>query len=215
MNKFEQSKRKIKLPLSAVLMYLLLIAVLLSGVTFSRYITGTTVTDSARVAYIKNITIKEEGNFTNPNEWTIIPGVDMQKKATVHFEGSEMACYVFLRIETVGWTRTGDHSYACLTDGKETLLWNVDAAWAFLSGDNNGAVYYRIVSANTELTANVLANDGIITVSNDLTRTQLINMKDFSIKIEATAMQYHGFTENPNYTEQDRAKAAWNLLISR
>ena len=92
----KSKKKRIKLPFSAVLIYLLLIAILLSGVTFSRYVTGTTVADSARVAYMKDISISETGNFTEQNKWIILPGVDMQKNATVHFEGSEMACYIFL-----------------------------------------------------------------------------------------------------------------------
>ncbi len=209
--------RKGKLPFSAVLLYLLLIAILLSGVTFSRYVTGTTVGDAARVAYMKNITIVEEGNFTKPNEWIITPGVDMQKSATVHFKGSEMACYVFLKIETTGWVRkTDNYSYVCRLGGTETLSWSVDKGWSFLSGEDGAAVYYRIVSANTELTAEVLANNGTITVSDDLTRTQLGTLPaDMAMDIEATAMQYHGLPDDPAYTERDRAAAAWNLVKSR
>lgn len=135
----KSKKKRIKLPFSAVLMYLLLIAILLSGVTFSRYVTGTTVADSARVAYMKDISISETGNFTEQNKWIILPGVDMQKNATVHFEGSEMACYIFLEIKTNGWTRTDEHSYACRIDDTEALSWNVGTDWIFLSGDNGGA----------------------------------------------------------------------------
>lgn len=211
-HKFQHSNRKINLPFSAVFMYLLLIAVLLSGVTFSKYVTGTSVGDSARVAYIKNITIEEEGNFTKPNEWTVIPGVDIQKRATVHFEGSEMACYVFLRIKTVGWT-INNYSYVCKTGDTEALSWSVDKnIWNFLSEDTEGAVYYRIVSANDELHANVLSNDGEITVSDALTRTQLDSINNLSIELDAIAAQYYGFPENPAYNEQDRAKAVLELV---
>ena len=215
------SRRKCKLPFSAVLLYLLLIALLLSGVTFSRYMTGTTVGDSARVAYMKDITISEEGNFTKPNEWIITPGVNMQKQATVHFEGSEMACYVFLRIETTGWVRGSDnYSYVCRLGDTETLSWSVDSradkGWSFLSGDDSGAVYYRIVRANTELTAPVLANEGTITVSNALTRTQLAELPaDMAMNIEAIAMQYYGLSDHPEYSERDRAAAAWELVRSK
>ena len=213
------SGQKLKLPFSAVLLYLVLAAVLLSGVTFSRYMTGTTVGDSARAAYMKGISISEEGNFTKPNEWIITPGVDMQKKATVKFDGSEMACYVFLEIKTVGWTRSGKYSYVCRTDGTDALAWNVDAdAWEYLSGDGSGAVYYCIVIANKELVANVLANEGTITVREDLTRTQLGGLTaDMSIDIEATAVQYHGFSEaaDAGYTESGRAEAVWNVVKNR
>ena len=84
-----KQKRKIRLPFSAVLLYLALIAILLSGVTFSRYMAGTTVVDTARVASMKNITITETGNFTEQNKWVILPGVNLNKNAVIHFDGSE------------------------------------------------------------------------------------------------------------------------------
>ncbi len=219
-------KRRFKLPFSAVLMYLLLIAMLLSGVTFSKYMTGTTVGDTARVAYMKDISISEDGNFTEPNEWIVLPGVDMEKKATVHFEGSEMACYVFLKIKTVGWTRKEDsaslNSYVCrLDDGTEALSWSVSSGWKFLSkdstGDTESAVYYCIVRANTKLDAEVLGGGGIIKVSEELTRTQLENLRGkfssgLSITLEAIAVQYYGFPEHPDYDEKQRAGAAWDLV---
>ena len=92
----ENQKRnpKFRLPFSAVLLYLVLIAVALSGVTFSRYMTGTTVGDTARVAIMRDITVTETGNFAETDKWVITPGVDMIKNAVVNFEGSEMACYV-------------------------------------------------------------------------------------------------------------------------
>lgn len=213
----KSQKKKIRLPFSAVLMYLLLIAILLSGVTFSRYVKGTTVADSARVAYMKDISISETGNFTEPNKWTVLPGVDMKKNASVHFEGSEMACYIFLEIKTDGWTRTGEHSYACPTDGAKALSWSVDTAWKFLSGDKGGAVYYRIVSANTEFDSEVLGNGGTITVSRELTRTQLEKLTEdltteLSIDIGATAVQYHGVSDDAAYTELQRAEAVCNAF---
>ena len=216
----KEKKKRIRLPFSAVLMYLLLIAILLSGVTFSRYVTGTAVADSARIAYMKDVSISETGNFTEQNKWIILPGVDMQKNATVHFEGSEMACYIFLEIETNGWTRTGEHSYACLVDGKEVLSWDVGAEWTFLSGDNDGEVYYRIVSANDPFDSEVLGNGGTIIVSKELTRTQLEKLTenlttDLSIDIGAAAVQYHGYPEHPEYTEIQRAEAVWNIVKAR
>lgn len=212
-----KQKRKIRLPFSAVLLYLALTAILLSGVTFSRYMTKTTIADTARVASMKNITITETGNFTEQNKWVILPGVNLNKNAVIHFDGSEMACYVFLEIETAGWQRTGEYAYACPIDGTEALSWTVDPAWAFLIGDDGGAVYYRIVSADNAFDARVLGNDGTILVDKSLTRTQLAQLtehltSDLSIEIGATAVQYHGFPENPEDSEQARARAVWQLV---
>ena len=216
----QAKKLKFRLPFSAVMTYLLLIAIALSGITFSKYVTGTTVGDSARVAYMKEITISETGNFSEPSRWIITPGVDMTKSATVSFEGSEMACYIFLEIKASGWTRADNYGYACTVGSESILTWRVNNDWTYLSGSEDGAVYYRIVSANSTLNAEVIADGGKITVSEDLTKTQLDSFpSDMSIKISATAVQYHGFSESveleSGYSEQDWAKAAWEIVRNK
>ena len=210
----QNKKAKFRLPFSAVLLYLALIAAALSGVTFSRYVTGTTVGDSARVAMMKELTVTETEGL---EQRVILPGVDMTKKAVVDFEGSEMACYVFCEITTNGWTRAADNFH--YTAGSGILNWAVDSAkWTYLQEDGSTSVYYCIVNANTALHADVLAEDGKITVSEDITRSQLNTLAasaaPLSIKISATAVQYHGFSEglSAGYTEADRAMAAWNAV---
>lgn len=210
----QNKKAKFRLPFSAVLLYLALIAAALSGVTFSRYVTGTTVSDSARVAMMKELTVTETGGS---DQRVILPGVNMIKKAVVDFEGSEMACYVFCAITANGWTRAADNFH--YTAGTGLLNWAVDSAkWTYLQGDGSTSVYYCIVNANTVLHADVLADGGKITVSENITRSQLDTLAasaaPLSIKISATAVQYHGFSEGlpAEYTEADRAKAAWNAV---
>ena len=168
----QNKKAKFRLPFSAVLLYLALIAAALSGVTSSRYVTGTTVSDSARVAMMKELTVTETGMPEGLDQRVILPGVDMTKTAVVDFEGSEMACYVFCEITANGWTRAADHFGYTAGDG--LLSWAVDnTKWIFLQGDGSTSVYYCIVNANTALHADVLAEDGKITVSEDITRSQL------------------------------------------
>lgn len=210
-----QNKKAIfRLPFSAVLLYLALIAAALSGVTFSRYVTGTTVSDSARVAMMKELTVTETGGS---DQRVILPGVDMTKTAVVDFEGSEMACYVFCAITANGWTRAADNFH--YTAGTGILNWAVDnTKWTYLQEDGSTSVYYCIVNANTALQADVLADGGKITVSENITRSQLDTLAasaaPLSIKISATAVQYHGFSEGllAGYTEADRAEAAWNAV---
>ena len=220
----ENQKRnpKFRLPFSAVLLYLVLIAVALSGVTFSKYMTGTTVGDTARVAIMRDITVTETGNFAETDKWVITPGVDMIKKAVVNFEGSEMACYVFCEIKTTGWSRLDKHSFALSGGGESILGWAVNKNdWTFLSGNETGneseAVYYRIVNANAVLQADVLAEGGKITVSENITKTQLDSLPDMQIKISATAAQYNGFSEGSaaEYTEAQRALAAWEAVKNK
>lgn len=215
-SKKTEQKPKFRLPFSAVLLYLVLIAAAVSGVTFSRYMTGTTVGDTARVAIMRDITVTETGNSAETDQWVITPGVDMIKKAVVNFEGSEMACYVFCEIKTTGWSRMNDNYRFAFSGGSENILgWAVNDDWKFLSGNGSEAVYYRIVSANTVLQADVFAEGGKITVSENITKTQLDSLpKDMQIKISATAVQYNGFSEG-EYTEEQRALAAWNAVKNK
>ena len=214
-----EKKPKFRIPFSAALLYLLLIAAAVSGVTFSRYMTGTTVGDTARVAIMRDITVTETGNFAETNKWVITPGVDMIKKAVVNFEGSEMACYVFCEIKTTGWSRMNDNYRFAFSVGSENILgWAVNDDWKFLSGNGSEAVYYRIVSANTVLQADVFAEGGKITVSENITKTQLDSLpKDMQIKISAIAVQYNGFSGGSaaEYTEAQRALAAWETVKNK
>lgn len=214
-----EQKPKFRLPFSAVLLYLLLIAAAVSGVTFSKYVTGTTVGDTARVAIMRDITVTETGNFAETDKWIITPGVDMIKNAVVNFEGSEMACYVFCEIKTTGWSRLNDnYSFAFSGGGENILGWAVNNDWKFLSGNGSEAVYYRIVSANTVLQADVLADGGKITVSENITKTQLgLLPKDMQIKISAAAVQYNGFSDETGagYSEEQRALAAWEAVKNK
>ena len=218
-SKKTEQKSKFRLPFSAVLLYLVLIAAALSGVTFSRYMVGTTAGDTARVAIMRDITVTETGNFAETDKWVITPGVDMIKNAVVNFEGSEMACYVFCEIKTTGWSRMDDNYSFVFSGGNENILgWAVNNGWKFLSGNGSEAVYYRIVSANTVLQTDVLADGGKITVSENITKTQLDSLpKDMQIKISATAVQYNGFSEGSTaeYTEAQRALAAWNAVKNK
>ena len=217
-SKKTEQKSNFRLPFSAVLLYLLLLAATVSCMTLSKYVTGTTVGDTARVAIMRDITVIETGNFAEPDEWVITPGVDMIKNAVVNFEGSEMACYVFCEIKTTGWSRLDEHSFAFSGGGENILGWAVNNDWKFLSGNGSEAVYYRTVSANSGLTADVLADGGKITVSENITKTQLgLLPKDMQIKISATAVQYNGFSEETGaeYTEAQRALAAWNAVKSK
>ncbi len=218
-NEKTEQKPKFRLPFSAVLLYIVLIAAAVSGVTFSKYVTGTTVGDAARVAIMRDITVTETGNFAEPEKWVITPGADMIKNAVVNFEGSEMACYVFCEIKAKGWSKLDDnYSFAYSADGENILGWAVNKDWNYLSGNKNEAVYFRTVNANTVLTADVLAEGGKITVSENITKTQLDSLpKDMQIKISAAAVQYNGFSEGSEagYTEAQRALAAWEAVKNK
>ena len=210
----QNQKSKFRIPFSAVLMYLAVVVVALSGVTFSKYVISSSAGDNARVAKIKGLTVTETGNSVEEGKWIITPGVDIQKQATVNFEGSEMACYVFCEVKTEGWTRsegTSDNYSYSYSDGTLSGLdWKVDNSWTYLDGTKDSTnkkddvVYYKLVEANTLLNDVIVANNGKISVSENLTRSQLTSMtKNLSIEFNVTAVQYGGFADE---------QAAWDAV---
>ena len=89
--------------MAVVLFWLIAISVYISSGLFAKYSTTASGGDSARVIKFgdlivteNNVAGSEGGNFY------FAPGVDIQKKVTVAFEGSEAATYVFVRVETPG-----------------------------------------------------------------------------------------------------------------
>lgn len=210
----QKKKNRVRLPLRAYLLYLLVVTFALTGVTFSRYVTSSYGGDAARVAVIRDLTVTETGDVpADGGRWLLAPGVELTKNAVVTLESSEMACYVFLELETEGWQRTGTHSYA-IEDGAGKVLsaWGVDAAWQFLSGGTDSAVYYQIVPANTPFSAAVIGDSGRITVSADVTASRLRALADTGLRIDiqAAAVQYQGLDDGMDSTT--RAEAAWSAV---
>lgn len=210
----QKKKNRVRLPLRAYLLYLLVVTFALTGVTFSRYVVSSDWGDGARVAVIRDLTVTETGDVpAEGGRWLLAPGVELTKNAVVTLESSEMACYVFLELETEGWQRTGTHSYA-IQDGGGTALsaWGVDAAWQLLHGGTDSAVYYQIVPANTPFSAAVLRDDGRITVSADVTASRLRALADTGLRIDiqAAAVQYQGLDDGMDSTT--RAEAAWSAV---
>ena len=210
----QKKKNRVRLPLRAYLLYLLVVTFALTGVTFSRYVVSSDWGDGARVAAIRDLTVTETGDVpADGGRWLLAPGVELTKNAVVTLESSEMACYVFLELETEGWQRTGTHSYA-IQDGGGTALsaWGVDAAWQLLYGGTDSAVYYQIVPANTPFSAAVLRDGGRITVSADVTASRLRALADTGLRIDiqAAAVQYQGLDDGMDSTT--RAEAAWSAV---
>ena len=210
----QKKKNRVRLPLRAYLLYLLVVTFALTGVTFSRYVVSSDWGDGARVASIRQLTVTEMGDVpADGGRWLLAPGVELTKNAVVTLESSEMACYVFLELETEGWQRTGTHSYA-IEDGAGKVLsaWRVETAWQLLYGGTDSAVYYQIVPANTPFSAAVLRDGGRITVSADVTASRLRALADTGLRIDiqAAAVQYQGLDDGMDSTT--RAEAAWSAV---
>lgn len=191
---------------AAVLFILTVITVYLLGGVLARYVATGQGSDSARVAKFGELTISETGDFdgTGVKKGMIIPGVDLKKDATVHFGGSEMTTIVFAElILSDNWTKT-ENTFAV---GSQ-LSWTVAEGWEFLKHDseNHRYIYYRVLEPNTELTADILAGDGKITVSPAITEANLAALKTTTISLRASAIQAGGF---------ETVADAWNAMAAK
>jgi len=190
-----KKKKKTRLPLRACLLYLLLTSFLATGVTFSRYVAKTSVSDSARAASLGELSITETGDFTADGKLIITPGVALTKKALVQFEGSEAATYIFLEVVLSSEWETADQKTFSVQNGnKELLKWSMADEWTFLTvATADKYVYYLELAPNESLSADILASDGTISVSNAITETEIRNLSAVFINFRATAVQSSGF----------------------
>lgn len=204
----------VSLPLCAL--YLLVAALLLSGVTMARYVRTVSGGDAARVVRFGALQIEEAGSVTENGQWLIAPGADITQQATVQFDGSEAACYVFLQVGTAGWTRdASQHRFSYGNGAKEWLVWNIEDGWSYLTDSGDSAVYYAVLPPNTPLRKAIVADGGRITVSPELRNSQIAALpSDFSLHFTAYAVQYDGFGAYlpEGYTPKDHALAAWQSV---
>ena len=154
---------------AGILFCLVLITTAMMGGLFARYTTTGSGSDSARVAKWGELTLTESGDFVddkgNSVVAKIIPGVNLEKHASVSFTGSEMATYVFAEvILSDHWTTTDQiHFTAC--DGN--VSWQIGDGWQILTKaeGTNTYVFYQTLAPNAELVNASLVKDGVITVS--------------------------------------------------
>ena len=202
-----KTKMNIPLCLAAILLCLTLISIHLTSGLYAKYISSASGNDSARVIKFGELTLTEEGDFYEGNKLMIIPGIALTKKATVSFSGSESATYVFVEITPSKWSTTDNKTFSLMSNGKTAMQWNVAEGWLFLKSDNGTYIYYRELTPNTELIAtDIIAENGKIAVSNQITKSEIQVMTGISIKLRATVVQSGGF-ENP--------EAAWNSVAAK
>lgn len=201
------AKVNIPMCIASFLFCLTLISIHLTSGLYAKYISSASGGDSARVITFGDIALTETGDFGNGNAY-IIPGVDLTKKAVVDFAGSEAATYVFVEITAAKWQPSDDnYSFAIYSEDKALIEWSVADTWTYLTTTDDTYVYYRALAPNTEIdAADIIANDGKITVSEYITRSEILALTDLSIKLRATAVQSGGF-ENPT--------AAWSSLAAK
>lgn len=198
-----------------ILMYILCVLFCLTMITF--YITGglyakyaaTEVGESvARVIKFGQLSLTESGDFSADGTLQIIPGVNLTKKAMVQFEGSEASTYIFVKVTPSSDFTTADNKTFAVQRANQTKLqWKMADEWTFLETDVSGSyIYYRTLAPNTPMEADILADNGRITVSDSITKTEISSMTTISIGIRAFAIQNGGF---------DDPAAAWKSMASK
>ncbi len=218
-------KPKVNIPMcaAAVLFCLTVISTHLVSGLYARYTTTGSGEDSARVIKFGQLEIVETGDFINENkEMMIIPGVDIEKKAVVNFDGSEAATYVFVEVVLSGyWTMTTAtvdekpvYTFCVpVKDFGNVLDWTVAEGWTHLPVEGNTYVFYRSLDPNETLDqADIIAADKIA-VSEDITKTVMSKIealagesKKIPITFRASVVQSHGF---------DSVEAAWASLSAK
>ena len=181
---FREKKRRIKLPLRAYLLYFTLLSFLLTGVTFSKYVTRSTGGDSARVVRFGNLQIKEDASSN-----VFVPGVSTPKDTYVYIEPTEVDVYVFLTVSVTGFA-TNDYCNFYLFDNK--IHWSVDTAtWTALP--NNTLVFYYRQDTNASAIKKYIFTGKAISVSSAVTESDLLNLGSPGITFKAYMVQAGGF----------------------
>ncbi|MBQ7875229.1 MAG: hypothetical protein IJ306_08760 [Oscillospiraceae bacterium] len=204
-----RKKDTINIPMfiALVLLCLTLFSVHFSSGIFARYTTRANGGDSARTAAFAELSITETGDFDS-GKAMLIPGVNLTKDATVSFGKAEVAVYVFVEVEV-------SDDWAINTENKKTFTmlggkvsWSVAEGWDDITsvGGTGKAthVYYMEVAPNTEFVKDIVANEGAITVSTEITRNEMASLANgIFINFRATAVQSGGFAS---------AEEAWNSV---
>lgn len=204
----KKSNRNVVVYVACFLFCLTLISIRLTSDLYAKYTAYASAGDSARVAAFGTLTLTGPADYDAAGK--IIPGVNLADRVQVSFTGSEAATYVFVDVTpTGGWIMSDDHMAFSLKSGTKVLVrWSVAADWTYLKSTDAGAVYYRALPPNTPLNnVDVLADEGTITVSELITKSELAALPDvLSIRVRATVVQAGGFAS---------PEAAWDSVSAK
>ena len=193
----KKSRSGVSVPMwiACILLLLVLLTVYLSKDIYARYGSGDRSGMHARVVGFGSLTLTEEGDFAPGRPAKILPGANLTKRATVDFEGGEVSSIVFVELAlSAQWSTTDQRTFAAKAGEKTLLSFAVASDWQYLTKTSGGTyVFYQPLDANEELHAEILANEGQITVSTSILKTEMDTLADAFINLRATAVQSNGF----------------------
>lgn len=130
---------------------------------------------------------------TTGSSYKIIPGVDIKKDPKVTVKADSEACWLFVKVAEENWPAFTE------ADGTPKVTYAIADGWTALTGVNG--VYYREVGAVTADTSFGVLKDDKITVSDELTKTDVKAIEtNPTLTFTAYAVQKDGIAD---------AAAAW------
>lgn len=214
MKKQNKEKAPVKLGtilirVAAGLVILTIISLYLLSGLFARYVSSDQGSDSARVATFGNLTLTETGDFdgTDSKKGMIIPGVPLTKNATVTFTGSEMATVVFVEVIVPKDTWETADNKAFSYGG---MSWSVATGWEYLTKDlydgKDRYVFFKILEPNTQLSGEEIVEDGVISVSEEITKANIGSLGNADLTFRASVIQAGGFK---------KVEEAWGAMAAK
>lgn len=127
------------------------------------------------------------------DNYKIIPGVNLPKDPTVEVKANSEACWLFVKVEEENWPDLKE------TD-RTTRKVNYAIAEGWIALENQTDVYYREVSAQKNAQEFPVLKDNKVTVSENLTKTEVDQLKKNSptLTFTAYAVQKDGITTAAN-----------------
>lgn len=211
--KIPRNRNTINIPLclAFILLCFTLISTHLTSGIYARYSISDYSLDSAKAISFGSLDIIESEDFIEKNNLMIVPGVNINKKATVYFEGSESATYIFLELIAVPsgrWDSYNNNLFTLIYNDKEIMNWSIADKWNYLANTTDGRyIYYQSLAPNRVFNEDII-EDSIVEINELLTNEDMKNLNnigEISIKYRAIAVQSNGF-ENP--------AAAWESISS-
>lgn len=132
---------------------------------------------------------------TTGSGYKIIPGVNIEKNPKVTVTAGSEACWLFVKVEEENWP-----TFTETDNSTAKIAYEIAPGWTKLEGQNG--VYYREVGAAEAETSFEVIKGNLITVSENLTKTEVNNVVTVQPKLTFTAyaVQKDGVTS---------AAAAW------
>ncbi len=190
--------------ISLVLLSLVMFSTWLTSGLYAKYVVNENAGDGARVAAFATLTLTE----TTGTDYTIIPGVDIDKNPNLFFKTGETACYLFLTVDKGNvWEEPDSPEYDeykidnkmrkyVLNGSNGKVYWEAGLLYdemTYLCEDGTKSVYYEKFGPDSFLATGIINGNRII-VSEDLLNSELKNLpSDIKLTFEAYAVQYGDF----------------------